>query len=91
MNDRPRNSAGSGHPKDTTSSGFVSSTPLPRIGSFLPSPAARQTLSRMVAFRRGLDDWLVGPAGIAMPQPSDFGLRLSPCSSAEILWPGGGS
>ncbi len=36
MNDPPRNGAGGGHPRETTSSGFVSSTPLPRIGSFLP-------------------------------------------------------
>ncbi len=38
-----------------------------------------------------LDTWYAGPHGSPMPQPDEYGLALATCSSAEVLWPGGGS
>ena len=58
-------------------------------------PSTIRTLSdasaRITIYRYDLNVWLAGPPGQAMPLPGEYGLALAPCSSAAILWPGGGS
>ncbi len=46
---------------------------------------------RTALYRFDLDCWYAGPHGSPMPQPDEYGLALAACSSAEVLWPGGGS
>ncbi len=89
MNGRPscHCGAGDGRSGDTRCKGPSNTSPAVHV-SFL-SPAA--SMAGLIAYRASLNVWYIGPAGIAMPQPAAFGLRLAPCSSSVILWPGGGS
>ena len=87
MNDHPscHCGAGDGRSGDTRCKGPSNTPPAVHV-SFLPSPAA--SMAGLIAYRASLNVWYIGPAGVAMPRPHEFGLRLPPCSSSVILWPG---
>ena len=51
------------------------------IGEILPD-----RLRRLHHLRRSLDQWRVAGRVGRLPQPSDFGLRLPPLHSREVLW-----
>ena len=84
IEDRPGGAAGnepqaldqSSQDQDNTSAVPASNSPQDR-------------LNRLGQFRRELDRWREAGGQGPLPQPSDFGLALSPLDSHEVLWVGG--